>query len=350
MVPMASQAPPVRVGIAGYSTASWLHAGPIRQAGGVVAAVATTRPERKAQAEADNPGVRVVPDLDALLEQPDLDAIVLGTPSHLHHAHALQVIAAGLPVVVEKPLGVTLAEVREVVDAARTADVPLTVYLQRRWDPSHQVARELVSSGRLGEVFRFEFRWERWVPEPRHRWREETPSSQGGGKLLDLGPHMVDLAVQLFGPVEAVYAEVQARKQVGDDEAHLALHHAGGRVSHLDVCTLVAAPGPRMRLLGTAGTWVYDDFADLGRVRPVYPDLDDAPGACGWLYGGSEREPVPTHPEDWPEFYRQFFTALRSSDPTADMPVPPQDVIHIAAVLDAAILSGTRREVVRLGE
>lgn len=350
MVAMASPVPPVRVGIAGYSTASWLHAGPIRQAGGVVAAVATRNPERRAQAEADNPGVRVVDDLDALLDEPELDAIVLGTPSGMHHAHALQVIAAGLPVVVEKPLGVNAIEVDEVVEAAAAADVPLTVYLQRRWDPAHQTARELVSSGRLGDVYRFEFRWERWVPQPKHRWREDTPSTQGGGKLLDLGPHMVDLAVQLFGPVESVYAEVEARKQVGDDESHVALYHASGQVSHLDVCTLVAAPGPRMRLIGSKGTWVYDDFDDMGKDKPVYPDLDDAPGACGWLYGGPVREPVPSHPEDWPAFYRRFFTALRSPDPSAHLPVSPQDVVHIAEVLDAAILSGKRRQVVRLGE
>lgn len=340
---------PVRVGIAGYSTASWLHAGPIRAAGGVIAAVVTRNPERRAQARAEHPGVRVVDSLDALLQVPGLDAIVIGTPSGLHHAHALQVIAAGLPVVVEKPLGINLAEVREVVDAARTAGVPLTAYLQRRWDPAHQVARELVSSGRLGEVYRFEFRWERWVPEPKHRWREDTPSAQGGGKLLDLGPHMVDLAVQLFGPVEAVYAEVRARKQVGDDESHLALHHAGGRVSQLDVCTLVAAPGPRMRLIGSAGTWVYDDFSDLGKDKPVYPDLDDEPDSCGWLYGGPERVPVPTKVEDWPAFYRQFFAALRSPDPCGNVPVAPADVLHIAEVLDAAILSGGRGQVVRLG-
>ncbi|SDB80676.1 Predicted dehydrogenase [Raineyella antarctica] len=352
MAPETSPTPstPVRVGIAGYSTASWLHAGPIRAAGGVVVAVATRNPERRAQAEAENPGVRVVDDLDALLREPGLDAVVLGTPSGMHHDHAMQVIGAGLPVVVEKPLGVDLAEVREVVDAARTAGVPLTCYLQRRWDSSHQVARELVSSGRLGDVYRFEFRWERWVPEPKHRWREDTPSSEGGGKLLDLGPHMVDLAVQLFGPVEAVYAEVKARRQVGDDESHVALHHAGGRVSHLDVCTLVAAPGPRMRLIGSAGTWVYDDFDDMGKDKPTYPDLNDAPGSCGWLYGGPHRVPVPTIAEDWSQFYRQLFTALRSSEPSAGLPVPPQDVVHITEVLDAALRSAETGQVVRLGE
>lgn len=314
-----------------------------------MAAVATRDPDRRARAEAENPGVRVVDDLDALLQVPDLDMVVLTTPTGLHHAHALQVIAAGLPLVVEKPLGVDLAQVREVVEAAHAARVPLSVYLQRRFDPSHRIARDLVASGKLGEVWRFEFRWERWEPTPPDRWRENTVAAHGGGKLLDLGPHMVDLAFQLFGPVEAVYAQVEARRQVGDDESHLTLHHISGQTSQLDICTLVAAPGPRMRLIGSAGTWVFDDSHAGDSDQPTYPDLADAPGCCGWLYGGATRQPVPGVEQDWSAFYRQFFTALRAADPTPHLPVSPADVVHIAEVLDAAFASAEGRRVVRLG-
>lgn len=342
---------PLRVGLAGYASASWLHVGPITAAGGVVAAVATRRPERRAQAVADCPGVRVVDDLDALLEVPDLDLVVLSTPTGRHHDHALQVIAAGLPVVVEKPLGVRLAEVREVVAAAKGAGVPLTVFLQRRWDPAHLVARRLAATAALGELWRLEYRWERWRPVPRHRWREDTPTAGGGGQLLDLGPHMVDLAVQLFGPVASVHAEMAARRQVSDDDTHLVLRHTGGGVSHLDIGSLVAAPGPRLRLVGATGTYVYDDFTDDGKVQPIYPDLADAPGACGWLYRGPlEREPVARVAGEWADFYRRLFDALRRPDPMAQLPVPPEDVVHLAEVLDAAQRSAAAGQVVAVGE
>ncbi|WOQ16679.1 Gfo/Idh/MocA family oxidoreductase [Raineyella sp. W15-4] len=340
-------APALRVGLAGYASASWLHVGPIVAAGGVVSAVATRNPERRAQALADTPGVRLVDDLDALLRLPDLDLVVLSTPTGRHYDHALQVIAAGLPVVVEKPLGVDLAEVREVVRAARSAGVPLTVFLQRRWDQSHLIARRLATEGVLGDLWRLEYRWERWRPEPKHRWREDTPASGGGGQLLDLGPHMVDLAVQLFGPVTSVYAEMAAHCQVSDDDTHLALHHVDGRVSHLDIGSLVAAPGPRLRLIGSTGTYVYDDFTDDGKVVPTYPDLADAPGACGWLYRGpQQREPVARVAGEWADFYRQLFEDLRGPDPLGRLPVPPDDVVHIAEILDAAQRSAATGQVV----
>ncbi|QGF23650.1 Gfo/Idh/MocA family protein [Raineyella fluvialis] len=343
--PVASAAP--RVGIAGYSSASWLHVGPIVAAGGVVSAVATRNPARRAQAEADTPGVRIVDDLEAMLQLPDLDLIVLSTPTGLHHDHALQVIAAGLPVVVEKPLGIDVAEVREVVEAADDADVPLTVFLQRRWDPSHLAARHLVETGALGDVWRLEYRWERWRPEPLHRWREDTPTAMGGGQLLDLGPHMLDLAVQLFGPVGSVYAELSSRRQVSDDDTHLVLHHVGGQVSHLDIGSLVAAPGPRLRIVGSEGTYVYDDFTDDGKVTPIYPDLADAPGSCGWLYRGpQEREPVAAVPGEWADFYRQLFDGLSGPERRADLPVAPADVLHLAEIFDAAQRSAAQGQVV----
>lgn len=342
-----ASAPVLRVGLAGYASASWLHVGPIVAAGGQVSAVATRHPERRAQAAADTPGVRIVDDLNALLRLPDLDLVVLSTPSGMHHAHALQVIEAGVPVVVEKPLGVHAGEVREVVAASRAAGVPLTVFLQRRWDPAHLVVRRLAAEGTLGDLWRLEYRWERWRPEPRHRWREDTPASRGGGQLLDFGPHMVDLAVQLFGPVASVYAEMAAHRQVSDDDTHLALRHTDGRVSHLDIGSLVAAPGPRLRLIGSAGTYVHNDFTDNGKVVPIYPDLADAPGACGWLYRGpQEREPVVRSAGDSADFYRLLFADLRGPDPMAHLPVPPDDVVHIAEILDAAQHSAQTGQVV----
>lgn len=341
---------PLRVGLAGYASASWLHVPPITRAGGVVAAVATRHPGRRAQAEADTPGVRIVDDLRALLTLDDIDMVVLSTPTGMHHDHALEAIAAGMPVVVEKPLGVALAQVREVVAASRAARVPATVFLQRRWDPAHLCARHLVTSGELGDVWRMEFRWERWHPEPLHHWREDTPAALGGGQLLDLGTHIVDLAVQLFGPVDSVYAEMATRRQVSDDDSHLALHHASGPITHIDISSLIAAPGPRLRLVGSTGSYLYDDFTD-DEERSIYPDLADAPASCGWLYRAPDRrEPVAPPQGEWADFYRQLFAALRSPDPMRDLPVPLDDVLHLTAVLDAAQRSADTRQVVRLGE
>jgi predicted dehydrogenase len=324
-----------RVGLAGFGSAGrGIHAPLMRQAGMTVAAVSSANPERVAQAEQELPGVTVVSDLEALLQVPGLDLIVLATPSGAHGPHAHRVIEAGLPLVVDKPLAVNAVDARAVVDAAAQAQVPLTVFQNRRFDAEHVAARDVVRSGELGEVFRGEMRWERWRPVPRDRWRENAAPEEGGGILLDLQTHLVDQAVDLFGPVETVYAEVAARTTRADDDAFLACRHASGVTTHLGTSSVAAAPGPRLRILGRSAAFVLNQFeADLD----IYPDLRNADeGHVGWIYAGAERRPVSRGPASQVDFYRAVAAALQSDDPQRDMPVDPQDAVHTLAVIDAA--------------
>src|SRR6266540_479823 len=144
-------------------------------------------------------------------------------------------IEAGVPVVVDKPFAPTAAEAQRVVDAAAAKGVGLTVFQNRRLDSDFLTVRKVLDSGRLGDVFRFESRYDRWVPKPKDNWREFGDPAEAGGLLYDLGAHIVDQALQLFGPVETVYAEVDRRRagvQV-DDDVFVALHHINGVRSHL---------------------------------------------------------------------------------------------------------------------
>jgi predicted dehydrogenase len=127
-------------------------------------------------------------------------------------------VAAGVPVVVDKPLGTDATSARRLVEAAESAGVPLTVFQNRRWDAEQLTLLRLVADGELGEVLRFERRWERWRPVPKDRWRENASPEHGGGLLLDLHSHLVDSAVQLLGPVVTVYAEVAARTTPAEDD------------------------------------------------------------------------------------------------------------------------------------
>jgi predicted dehydrogenase len=317
------------------------------QAGMCVAAVCTANPERGRQARAEVPGTQVVADLDALLSVKGLDLIVLATPSGLHARQGQQCIDAGIAVVVDKPLATNATQAFEVVQAAQGAGVALTVFQNRRFDPEHVAVRKILRSGQLGEVFRHEFRWERWRPTPKDRWRENASAADGGGILLDLHSHMIDAAVDLFGPIEAVYAEVAARTTAAEDDAFLACRHSSGVLSHLSATSMSAAPGPRVRILGRSGAFLLNQFEGDG--AGIYPDLADLDeGHCGWIYAGAGRTAVVRPKAGQVDFYRQVSVALGTQHAQEAMPVDPHDAVHTAAVIDAARSSAAQATVVQV--
>jgi len=338
----------LRVGIVGYGDSGrGIHARLLRAAGHTVTVVVVRNPERAAAARADWPGVVVVPDVAALLEHSGgLDLVVVASPTGSHVAHALAVIAAAVPLVVDKPLAPDAAGAQAVVAAAAAAGVPLTVFQNRRWDSEQLTLRALLADGALGTVHRFERRWERWRPVPKDRWKENDPVA--GGLLLDLGAHLVDSAVQLFGPPESVYAEIRALTIPTPDDVFIALHHSGGVVSHLWAGGLTGAPGPRTRVLGSSAAYLVTSFE--GEPTPFAALDEAAPGGVdgheGWLVRGAERTAVPRVAGSHVDFYRAVERWLLDGGP---VPVEPTDAVRTAEVLEAAAVSAREERVVRLG-
>lgn len=334
-----------RVGLAGFGFAGRdIHAPRLREAGLDVVAVSTRDAARAAAARSDLPGVEVVADLDALLAVPDLDLVVLATPSGGHAQHVRTVVDAGVACVVDKPLAVDAPSAADTVRYAARAGVPLTVFQNRRYDPEHATLSRVVADGLVGEPFRYEMRWERWRPVPKDRWRENAPPEEGGGLLLDLHTHLVDAAVRLFGPVRSVVATADARTTRAEDDAFLLCRHAGGVVSHLSATSLAGAPGPRVRLLGTAAAFVLADFE--AETHPWSAQSDADADHAGWLYRGDEREPVARESSSQADLYRAVAAALSADDPQAAMPVDPWDAVHVLAVVDAARTSAREERVV----
>ncbi|MBD2758611.1 Gfo/Idh/MocA family oxidoreductase [Yimella sp. cx-573] len=323
----------MRAGLAGYGLAGrHIHRPQLKAAGFEIAAVSTRNPERVAEVEREEPQAQVVPDLDALLQVPDLDLIVLATPTGMHVDHLRAAIAAAVPIVVDKPITPDAESAQQAVAAAAAAGCPLTVFQNRRWDTPHLAAKKLLADGSLGELVRYEFRWERWRPEPKARWREQDSAADGGGLLLDLGAHLVDSAVDLFGPVDSVVATMASHTTAAEDQVVMMCRHAGGVVSHLSTTSLAGVPGPRLRLSGTKAAYVVTEF----EAEPNgLPGFENPAGHVGWLCRGDDREALPTvAPER--TFYEQVADALNSDDPQAKMPVDPRDSVHVARVLDAA--------------
>lgn len=321
----------LRVGVVGYGDAGrGIHARLLAEAGHTVTHVVTGH--RAAAADEDWPGVGVHPDLDGLLGHADeLDLVVIASPSGRHVEHALATIAAGVPTLVDKPLGLDAPGAATVVRAAERSGVPLTVFQNRRWDPEQVALRTLLDDGVLGRVHRFERRWERWRPVPKDRWKENA-ADDGGGLLLDLGTHLVDSAVQLFGPVATVRAEVRALTTPANDDVFLALTHETGTVSHLWAGGLAGAPGPRTRALGSAAAFLVTSFE--GEPSP-FARLDPGPGMVGWLVRGADLEAVPDRAVGHADIYRRVASWLAGGT----VPVDPWDAVRTAAVLDAARVS-----------
>ena len=335
------------VGLVGYGSAGrGIHAPRLAEAGCHVVAVSTSSDERAAQVRADLPDATVVPGLPALLEQPGLDLVVLASPSGVHAEQARAVVDAGVACVVDKPLAVDSRSAVSVVRYAESAGVPLTVFQNRRFDPEHATLQAVVDERMVGEPFRLELRWERWRPVPKDRWRENAPPQEGGGILLDLHTHLVDAAVRLLGPVERVAATVAARTTRAEDDAFLLCTHASGAVSHLSATSVAAAPGPRVRLLGTRGAYVLADFE--GEPHPWSGQSDLDADHCGWLYAGAERTPVPRRTSAQSDYYRAVAAALAAPDPQAAMPVDPWDAVHVLAVVDAARAAAAEHRVVEV--
>lgn len=345
----------LRVGLVGYGGAGrGIHARLLREARQRVTHVVTR--SRAAQVEEDWPGAVVVPDVPSLLARAgELDLVVVASPTGDHVEHVLAALASGVHVLVDKPLAPTTAEAERLVDASLHAGGRLTVFQNRRWDPEQLALRTLLASGALGHVHRFERRWERFRPVPQDRWKENDPDA--GGLLLDLGAHLVDSAVQLFGPVRSVYAELAARSTRAVDDVFLALVHAEGAdgtpgvVSHLQAGSVVGAPGPRTRVLGDAAAYLVTSFE--GEPTP-FAVLDDAyeegrrPGEPvheGWLVRGNERTAVPAPPGGHVDLYRDVVRWVVDGGPP---PVDPADAVRTARVLDAARVSAAEGTVVRL--
>jgi len=338
---------PLRVGLVGYGFAGRrFHAPLIVRAGLTVAAVSTSNPERVEQVRADHPGAAVVSDLESLLALDGLDLVVLASPSGVHAAQAERVIEAGLPLVIDKPIAVDSRSALDVVDLAAHRGVPLTVFNNRRFDPELAALVRVRDEELVGQTWRAEYRWDRWRPVPKQRWREQVTPEEGGGLLLDLHTHLVDQAVLLHGEVESVYAELDSRTTVAEDDTFLACRHASGVVSHLMASSVNGAPGPRARVSGSKGSYIIGkQFDDVSSFTEFFNDGD----AVGWIVRGDEREPGPVVTgADEADFYRDVAAALASDDPQSALPVDPRDAVHVMAVIDAARVSARGRRVVEV--
>jgi scyllo-inositol 2-dehydrogenase (NADP+) len=335
----------VRVALIGYGLGgASFHAPLIATTPGMrLATIVTRNPERRAQAAREHPQANIVDSVQAIWDRSaqDHDVVVVTTSNDAHASLAKDALAAGLPVVVDKPLAVTASQAREVIAEARRRNLFLTVYHNRRWDSELLTVKRLLAEQAFGDVLRFESRLERWRPQPKGGWRERGEPELAGGLLYDLGTHLIDQALHLFGPVTGVYAELDRRRpgmQV-DDDVFLALTHASGVRSHLSATAISAQPLARMRVLGSRSAYVkvqsdIQEAALRSGGRPDQPGWGEEPREHWGLLGvGDAATPVRSEPGAYQQFYAGVVASLRDGAPP---PVDPEDAVAGLEIIEAA--------------
>lgn len=339
---------PIRTGIIGFGLAGRVFHAPFIATNSrfTLAAVSTSDADRAAQARAEHPDSEIMT-TDALLARAasgDLDLVILASPPHVHREQAVTALEAGAAVVIDKPFAPSVADAEAIIEAADAAGAPVTVFQNRRWDGDFLTVRRLVESGALGTVHRFESTFERFGAPKRDQWQGQITPAQGGGILFDLGSHLIDQALTLFGPARLEVAELRAvREGLGsEDDAFVSLLHENGVRSHLTVSRVAAQSGPRFRVLGDeSGYTVYgldgqEPQLKLGRW-PGSEGYGETPKAEWGLLGIDNGEQpltaVPTEAGGYPDFYAQVAASIRDG---AEVPVDARHALETVRIIEQA--------------
>jgi predicted dehydrogenase len=328
----------IGVALIGYGYAGrTFHAPLIRATRGLeLVAIASRQVERLRD---EIPHAAVVPSAAEACALASVDLVVVATPNETHVPIAAAALGAGKHVVVDKPLAPTLEEARAVARLARDAGRMLTVFHNRRWDGDFLALRELLSHSTLGEVAHVESHFDRYRPAVRRRWREQP--GIGSGLWQDLGPHLVDQSLQLFGLPDRVVASIAAQRRdaLTDDWAHVVLEYGRRRVV-LHASMLVAARLPRFIVHGEIGSWIKYGVDAQERQLVAARERSVEAGERERAYlvdgaSGAERE-TPIPPGRYPDFYGRLRDALAGRGPN---PVPPAQAVAVTAAVEAALRS-----------
>jgi predicted dehydrogenase len=340
----------IRVGLVGFGMAGRVFHGPLLSSveGLELAAVVERSSSNAAQRY---PGITTYRSLEAMLGDSSLGLFVVATPSGTHFEVARRILEAGKDVVVDKPMSTTSAEVAQLIELAKARNVHLIPFFNRRLDSDFLTIKKLLHVGSLGHLVSFESRFDRWRPNPpsERLWKEDP--SVGGGVLLDLGTHIADQALTLFGKPEAIAADIRCEREWAraNDAFTIRLRYPGYTVI-LGANSLSSPPGPRFHLRGVKGNYwklgIDPQEAALNKVTRIADANWGQEPTANWgtlsvdVDGGMVTQPVAPIPGD----YRLYYAAVRDAVlGKGAAPVAARDAWRVARLLEWAVESSEQR-------
>ncbi len=342
MLPMTE---PIRVGVVGFGLAGRIfHTAVIQATPGLELAAVVQRSGDDAKKE--YPEAHVARSVEEMLSDVSIRLVVIATPSYSHYDLAKQCLHEQRNVIIDKPFTLTSEEAAKLIAVARQRKLTLTAYQNRRWDGDFRTVRQVIASGELGRLVTFESRFDRFRPAPRRDvWRES--GGPGGGTLFDLGPHLIDQALTLFGPPDTITASVRVEREgaAADDAWDLFLEYEHPhRMTVMLRATLTAcARGPRYVVHGTKGSftkWGLDPQEDQLKagMRPGEPGFgEEAESAWGELTScgdsGASTRRVRTERGDYRGFYDNVRDVLLGR---AELEVKPEQAWRTTRLIELA--------------
>ena len=334
-----NKAKTINIALIGYGfVGKTFHAPLLQSVDGLKLAVVSSRDEEKVKR--DLPDVQVVATPEEAIQHPDVDLVVIASPNATHAPLAALALNAGKHVVVDKPFTLDMQEARDLIALADEKQRLLSVFHNRRWDSDFLGIKQVIEEDRLGKVKLFESHIDRFRPEVRVRWREQNVP--GSGLWFDLGPHLIDQTLQLFGLPQSVQGNIATLRDGAEinDWAHVVLNYPEHKVI-LHASMLVAG--------GTSRFTVHGDKASVVKARI---DQQEAqllagviPGSESWgedsddmvlFDAAGDATRLKTPKGDQRQYYINVRDALTG---TIGNPVHPVEALAVMAVLEAAVRS-----------
>ncbi len=345
----------VKTAFAGYGPGGSIYNSPILSSvpGFKVDKILTSSPENVAAARKDFPEARIVEDFKDLIDDPNLDLVIITLPNHLHFPFAKEALQAGKHVLVEKPFTSHVKEANELINLAHQKGLILSVHHNRRWDSDFQTVKKVIENDLLGKVVEYEAHFDRFRNEIKPGWKEKK-ENPGSGILYDLGSHLIDQALTLFGLPKEVFADIRMQRDGAQvpDAFELLLFYPNLKVT-LKAGQLIKEKGPTFQVFGTKGSFVkYGADVQEEALKQGKKPSDPAEWGVepkeiwGKLNTVDEERLVESERGNYPFIYQNLFDAITKGEALAVTPQQARDVIRI---IEAAQKSQDERCVVTFG-